>query len=124
MKLPLEFRWLLAHDFKGFTPWHLIDENLLNAYRAEFQKETGQDFYPFARRQDCDDFAGFRLENGEITSEVVVVHLTWSGRLEAPYNPITHIRKDAFEWLREDVLPETAMWVSEEDLEDILKEAD
>jgi hypothetical protein len=43
MKLPLEYRWLKAHSFDGFTPWYLIDPNDSEGLRKEYQLETGND---------------------------------------------------------------------------------
>ncbi len=85
----------------------------------EYQKETGEDFYPFARRQDCDDVAGFKVFRGEIQSTVVSVHLTWSGKSEQEGFPSRLEYKDIFSWLAEEVVTETADWVSEEDLAEL-----
>lgn len=62
----------------------------------EYQKETGQDFYPSARRQDCDDVAGFKIENGEIQKEVVSVHPSWAGKKEVEGFPAMVVYKDIF----------------------------
>lgn len=119
MKLPLEFRWLKANGFKGFVPWCLLDQPGHEGLRKEYQLETGEDFYPIARRQDCDDVAGFEVVNGEILSKVINTHLTWSGKYELEGYPIREEYKDMFEWLMHDVIPNTWEWMSEEDLEDI-----
>ena len=118
-KLPLEYRWLTANGFKGFTPWHLGELGATHT-RAEYQVESGKDFYPFAYRQDRDDIAGFKIENGEILSEVISVHLTWSHRNEGDYlSPNEY--KDMSDWLKIEVIPETLEWMSEEDLKDLEK---
>jgi len=122
MELPIEYRWLKAHRFEGFLPWWFIDNPGQEGLRVEYQKETGEDFYPFARRQDCDDVAGFKVVNGEIQKEVVSVHLTWAGKREVEGFPVKVVYKDLFEWLSQEVLPETADWVSEEDLADLEEE--
>ncbi|MGV6853080.1 MAG: hypothetical protein ACWA5R_13005 [bacterium] len=119
MKLPLEYRWLEANGFKGFVPWQLIDEAQIKGLRSEYQKETGEDFYPFAQRQDCDDVAGFKVINGTIESAVVYVHLTWSGKNENNDYPSRTEFSDMFGWLKEVVISDTEDWMSEEDLEDI-----
>ncbi len=116
MKLPLEYRWLKANGFKGFVPWHLIKDIGQESLRIEYQKETGKDFYPFAQRQDCDDVAGFKVVNGEIQSEVINVHLTWSGKHEKEGFPSQEEYKDMFDWLKHDVISDTLDWMSEEDL--------
>ncbi|MEN3158709.1 hypothetical protein ABC502_10030 [Alkalimonas sp. NCh-2] len=122
MKLPIEYRWLKAHGFKGFLPWWFIEDLGQEGLRIEYQKETGEDFYPFARRQDCDDVAGFKLVNGEIQKEVVSVHLTWAGKREVEGFPAKAEYSDIFAWLAQEVLPETADWVTEEDLADLEEE--
>ena len=123
MKLPLEYRWLKANGFKGFVPWHLLEEPGKENLRLEYQKETGEDFYPFARRQDCDDVAGFKIINGNIVSSVISVHLTWTGKKEKEGFPARIEYKDMFEWLKKEVIPDTWDWMSEEDLEDIEENA-
>lgn len=59
MDLPIEYRWLKAHNFNVLTPWCFIEPDDSDGIRSEYQKETGQDIIPFARRQDQDDIAGF-----------------------------------------------------------------
>ena len=121
MKLPLEYRWLKANGFNGFVPWYLIEnsDRERESLRKEYQQETGEDFYPFARRQDCDDVAGFKIKNGEINSIVVSVHLTWTGLREKKKFPRRKEYKNMFEWLKEEIIPDTLEWMSEEELEDI-----
>ena len=123
MKLPIEYRWLKANGFKGFVPWYLIDEPGQDKLRVEYQKETGEDFYPFARRQDCDGVAGFTVINGDIQRSVVSTHLTWAGKREKSGFPDRSEYKDMFEWLKLEVIPDTWEWMSEEDLEDIEEDA-
>ena len=89
MKLPLEYRWLKAHNFEGFTPWYIVEPEKSEGIRKEYQLETGKDIIPFARRQDNDDIAGFDIMNGNPTSKVLTVHLTWSGKNESNGYPIT-----------------------------------
>ena len=120
MKLPIEYRWFKANGFRGFVPWYLIEEPGQDGLRIEYQKETGEDFYPFAQRQDRDDVAGFIVVNDEIQSAVVSVHLTWIGKREKEGFPGRIIHKDMFEWLKNEVLPDTEEWMSEEDLEDLI----
>ena len=50
MNLPLEYRWLKAHNFDGFTPWYMINTNDSEGLRKEYQLETEKDMLPFARR--------------------------------------------------------------------------
>ncbi|MFL1467582.1 hypothetical protein [Marinobacter sp. HN1S83] len=122
MKLPIEYRWLKAHKFNGLLPWWFIENPGQEGLRLEYQKETGEDFYPFARRQDCDDVAGFKVVDGEILSIVVSVHLTWAGKRELEGFPARAEYTNIFHWLSEEVVPETAEWVTEEDLADLEEE--
>ena len=85
--------------------------------RLEYQQETGDDFYPFARRQDRDDVAGFKIVDGEIQQTVISVHLTWVGKKERPGFPLRCEYTDLFQWLQEEVIPETIAWASEDELE-------
>lgn len=119
MELPLGYRWLVANGFKGFVPWHLVEQSQVENLRVEYQKETGEDFVPFAMRQDCDDVAGFKVKNGVVQSIVVNVHLTWSGRNEQNGFPRRTQHPDIFEWLVEVVIRDTKEWMSEDDLEEI-----
>ena len=119
MNLPLEYRWLQANGFDGFVPWYLIDDPGRDGLRREYQKETGEDFYPFARRQDRDDIAGIKVMDGIIQSGVISVHLTWTGKREKDGFPTRIEYNDMFEWLKGQVIPDTAEWMSEEELTDL-----
>lgn len=121
MKLPLEYRWLKAHNFEGLTPWYFVDLEKSEGIRKEYQLETGKDIFPFARRQDNDDIAGFEILNGNPTSKVLTVHLTWSSNNESNGYPITEPSKNAFDWIKNVVIPATEEWMSEEDLEDLIE---
>ena len=123
MKLPIEYRWLRAHRFEGLMPWWFIDEPGQKGLRLEYQKETGEDFFPFARRQDRDDVAGFKIVNGEILSTVINVHLTWIGKREREGFPARTEYTNVFSWLSDVVIPETSDWVSEEDLIELEEDA-
>lgn len=121
MKLPLEYRWLKANGFNGFIPWYLIENSVQEreSLSREYKQETGKDFYPFARRQDCDDVAGFKIKNSKIHSTVISVHLTWTGRKEQKGFPRINEYKNMFEWFKEEVIRDTFEWMSEEELENI-----
>lgn len=122
MDLPLEYRWLQAHEFKGFTPWFTINPRDSEGIRKEYQLETQKDILPFARRQDNDDIAGFEILNGEIQSKIITAHLTWAGKFERDGFPIIVESEDVFSWLSEVVIPATKEWMSEEDLADLKSE--
>jgi hypothetical protein len=68
---------------------------------------------PFAHRQDCDDVAAFTLVDGVPTEQVVVVHLTWRGRAEAPGWPSIFVYAHVREWLEGAVLREAKRWCAE-----------
>ncbi|MCP4154436.1 MAG: hypothetical protein GY757_42320 [bacterium] len=119
IKLPLVYRWLKANGFKGFAPWYLIEESDREGLRKEYQKETGKDVLPIARRQDCDDIAGFEIMDGQITQRVVSVHLSWIGKREKKGFPSEIIYNDMFEWLTKEIIPDTSEWMSEEELADL-----
>ena len=120
MKLPLEYRWLKAHNFEGFTPWYIVEPEKSEGIRKEYQLETGNDIIPFARRQDNDDIAGFDVINGNPTSKVLTVHLTWSSKNESNGYPIIKTSENIFDWIKNVVIPATEDWMSEEDLEDLI----
>jgi hypothetical protein len=121
-QLPLPLRWLRAHGLRGLTPWHFIDApEELASLRAEYRKDVGRgsqperDFLPFARRQDQDEVAGFVVERGTVTSKVISVHLTWTGRAEPSGSPTIDRHQDIWEWLKA-AIDETAIWCSEGDM--------
>ena len=117
MTLPIEYRWLKAHDFKLMTPWYLLEISAgVSGIRKEYRLESGKDLLPFARRQDNDDIAGFIMSNGNILPEVLTVHLTWSGKLEREGYPITNKSQSMLLWITEVVFPATQDWISEEEL--------
>lgn len=122
MKLSLEYRWIKAHNFEGFTPWHMVEPEKSEGIRKAYQLETGKDILPFARRQDNDDIAGFEFLDGSPTSKVLTVHLTWSSKNQPNGYPITKASKNIFDWIKHVVIPATEEWMSEEDLEDLIED--
>ena len=121
MQLPLGYRWIKAHKFEGFTPWHIVEPEKLKAIRKEYRLETGKDILPFARRQDNDEIAGFEMLDGNPTAKVLTVHLTWSGKQESNGHPRAKASVSVFHWIKNVVLPATEEWMSEEDLEDVME---
>ena len=119
MELPLEYRWLKAHKFEGLTPWYFIGSEEVEGLRREYQIETEQDLFPFARRQDNDDIAGFEIKNGTISSKIITVHLTWTTKRELKVYQNSKISTDIFEWLTKIVIPASKDWMTEADLADI-----
>ena len=119
---PLSYRWLRANGVARLVPWHFIDESEGRFASLQFAKEHpgAGELFTFARRQDCDDFAGFRIVGGRVGDEVIYYHPSFQGSL----NPhiISGRYPDLWAFLRDVVLLDTAMWLTgEEDIDDITK---
>jgi hypothetical protein len=117
---PLSYRWLRANGVSRLVPWHFIDESEGQFASAQFATEnpSSGSLYTFARRQDCDDFAGFTIVEGHVTDQVIYYHPSFSG------GPNRHIISgtypDLWTFLREVVIPDTANWFTDEaDIKDI-----
>jgi hypothetical protein len=112
--LPFAYRWLVDQGLTRFGPWHFIeDQAASDAFRAELGREvappnpsTIKDFFPFAQHGGCDDFAGFVVRGGQITTEVLYVHLTFSGRTEMEGFPAMTLYEDLWGWLSDCVVEE------------------
>ena len=119
---PLSFRWALANGLKQMVPWHFIpdlDDDLGRITDSTFRKESTRDIEvrTFARRQDCDDFAGFIVESGEITDRVICFHPSFGGTKN---DYLIDSEIDGFwTFLTKVVIPDTVDWASEDDLEDV-----
>lgn len=122
MQLPLAYRWLKAHGFKGLTPWYMVNPEEVTGLNTEYTLETGKHMLAFARRQDNDDVAGFELIEGAVTDRVVTVHLTWSRKREQAGWPQMGFSENIWAWLTEVVFPDTQDWVSESELRDVIAE--
>lgn len=128
---PLAYRWFIAKGLTNWEPWYFLDtaetakesprfsEN--ETFAREFKLETGADFdvYLFARRQDTDDYGFFVVRDGKIEDKVVSIHLTFSKGMELR-TPLRYpeTRQTFIQWLRGQVVPEVADWMSEEDMYD------
>ena len=122
-ELPFAYRYLVEQGLTRFGPWYLIEDQAeSDGFRAEFVREVAvpnssriKDFQPFARHAACDDFAGFVLWQGRwegrVSPEVVVVHLTFSGKPETPGYPGMTRYPDVWAWLSECVLEEMRLVV-------------
>ncbi len=119
MDLPLEYRWITAQKFQGFLPWMFQDPNDMENQRKEYQLETGLDLIPFAKRQDREDIAGFEVCNGQVNTQELTVHLTWSGKNESGNFPITMTSENIFEWIKFILIPSTLEYMNEADLMDL-----
>lgn len=74
---PNALRWFLAQSLSSFTPWYLSKKPTecqfaVEAFRREDLHE--REVFVFARRQDCDDFAGLMILNGKATDKVIHFH--------------------------------------------------
>jgi hypothetical protein len=92
---------------------------LAEEYRREVDgkgADIPSDLLVFAERQDCDDAAGFLLEQGRATEQVAVVHLTWIGRAEQEGWPEIVVYSTFDAWIAKEVWPEAREWMSEDEL--------
>jgi hypothetical protein len=105
--LPYAYCWLVEQSLTAFGPWYFIgDQAESDAARGEFRAETAEpnsspvkDCQPFARHAACDDMAGFVIRGGQVTAEVVYVHLTYAGRPELPGFPGMTVYPSVWDWL-------------------------
>ena len=124
-KLPVGYRWLVLKGLVDLCPWHMIEEQReAEALRDELLREIAspnifpiQDWFPFARRQDRDDFAGFVIKDGRVKPEVAVIHLTFVGHAERPPWPGMDRFPTIWSWLQAEVVPAWEEWVEEEEEE-------
>jgi hypothetical protein len=112
--LPYGYRWFVENKLVNLRPWYFITEqSTSDAFRREFIKETSdpnpskvKDLQPFAMVGGNDDVAGFAIHAGRVSNEVVVVHLTWSGRSEFEGFPGMTRYADIWEWFADCVIGE------------------
>jgi len=117
---PLSYRWLRANGVLRLVPWYFIEASEGQRASEQFARENpdGGSLYTFARRQDCDDFAGFTIIDGAATDRVIYYHPSFS---DGP-NPsiISGTYPDLWTFLREVVIPDTAIWFTDEaDIQDL-----
>jgi hypothetical protein len=120
--MPLPYRWIWRHGFRELPPWSLIvDQAQAIALRDEFLREAAapnpiaiRDWFPFARHQAQDDYAGLILDAGVATDEVAIVHLTFKRGVELPGWPGYSRVGDLWRWLK-DVVEETKEFCDEPD---------
>lgn len=129
-ELPVGYRWLVLKGLVDLCPWYLIEEQrLAEGFRDELLREIAspntfpiEDWFPFARRYDHEDFAGFVIEDGQVKPEVVVIHLTFTRRPEHPPYPIIRRFSTLWSWLQSEVVPAWEAWVDEEAVKELLGE--
>lgn len=124
---PNALRWFLIQNLHTFTPWHFIREPsefefAANAFRRE--DVGGRDVFVFARRQDCDDFAGLEVVDGRTTNRVIHFHPVFAtGNKEGPamrrWDIVCNVFEDVFSFVAERVVPDMKDWAEVEDAGDL-----
>jgi hypothetical protein len=82
--MPTSYNWLLEQQlvgYKAFTnlqPWHYFPDEHCFLTKSEWPKVVASNLLVFAKRQDCDDMAGFVVADGKLTGEVQLIH-GWCG---------------------------------------------
>lgn len=124
---PNALRWFLTQNLHSFTPWHFIREPAELEFAASaFRREDvgGREVFVFARRQDCDDFAGLEVVDGRATNRVIHFHPVFStGSEEAlamrRWNIVCDVFEDVFGFTAERVIPDMKDWAEVEDAGDL-----
>lgn len=122
---PNALRWFLAQGLTSFTPWHFIQDPDEMAFAANaFRREdvSGGEVFVFARRQDCDDFAGLELVGGRITDKVVYFHPVFADSSKPSprtWNIVAATYSDVFEFVAQRVVPDMKDWALVEDAADL-----
>ncbi|PPT31510.1 hypothetical protein XabCFBP2524_20870 [Xanthomonas axonopodis pv. begoniae] len=91
---------------------------------SAFRREdvSSGDVFVFARRQDCDDFAGLELVDGRTTDKVVYFHPVFvdsSRSSSRTWNIVTASFSDVFEFVAKCVIPDMKDWALTEDAADL-----
>ena len=116
---PISYRWARANGLGKLLPWHFLDDSEGLFADAQFKKERtdSREVRTFARRQDCDDFAGFLIIDGVISDHVVYFHPSFADKrneymISGEYVSFWLFFKDV-------VIRDTIDWESEESLKDL-----
>lgn len=122
---PNALRWFLSQGLTSFTPWHFIqtpDEMTFAADAFRREDVSNGKVFVFARRQDCDDFAGLELVGGDVTDKVVTFHPVFGESSKSSprtWNIVTTTYDDVFEFVAQCVVPEMKDWALTEDATDL-----
>ena len=122
---PNALRWFLTQRLTSFTPWHFIqtpDEMSFAANAFLREDASSGEVFVFARRQDCDDFAGLELVGGRITERVVHFHPVFADSSKSSartWNIVTAMYDDVFEFVAQCVVPEMKDWALTEHATDL-----
>jgi hypothetical protein len=123
---PNALRWFLTQNLRSFTPWHLIDdlsecEGAANAFRREDIDK--RDVFVFAKRQDCDDFAGLEIVQGAVTDRVIYFHPSFTAspneQRDRGWNIVDGVFEDVFEFVAKQIVPDMKAWALTEDASDL-----
>ena len=123
--LPNELRWLIAMHVHHLHPWFVFRQR--NEY--EFASTAfGHDdinnrtVLTFARRHDCDDFAGLEIIDGDVRPNVIYFHPVFgSGPTPAPrtWDIVCGEYPDVFAFLADVIAPAMRDCALTEDAADI-----
>jgi hypothetical protein len=122
---PNALRWFLARNLTSFIPWHFIQEPDEMAFGANaFRREDVDhgEVFAFARRQDCDDFAGLALVDGGISNKVLCFHPVFSDSFKPcprTWNIVSATYDDVFAFVAQCVVPDMKDWALTEDATDL-----
>lgn len=112
-EFPVDYRWARGNGLEKMIPWHFIEYSEGEFANRVYEKEKKEDLpvATFARRQDCDDFAGFEVLDGKITNTVVYFHPSFQSKgndylVNARY-------EDFWKFMTEVVIPDTKDWADE-----------
>lgn len=124
--LPNDLRWLVALGVFHLQPWFLFRhrdeyEFASNAFAAE--DIVHRSVITFARRHDCDDFAGLEIIDGRVTSRVIYFHPVFGSsspvREPRTWDICCGTYADVFAFLSDVVVPAMRDWSSCDDASEI-----
>ena len=78
----------------------------------------------FARRQDCDDFAGIEIIEGKFTNKVIHFHPVFASSSTTElqkrgWNIVCGVFDDVFDFVAKQVVPDMKDWALVEDASDL-----
>ena len=124
---PNALRWFLSQNLSSFTPWHLIENPSDCEFAAKvFRREdiNKGEVFVFARRQDCDDFAGIEIIEGKFTNKVIHFHPVFASSSTTElqkrgWNIVCGVFDDVFDFVAKQVVPDMKDWALVEDASDL-----
>ena len=116
----LAYSWARANGLHKMLPWQFLDAAEGLAADAQFRKERTdvREVRTFARRQDCDDFAGFLVIDGAISDHVIYFHPSFAGTPNKYMISGEYVSFWAF--FKDVVIGDTVDWESEESLKTLI----